>query len=173
MMSTGSIGATRKSASHTNLPPMQTGKVSLPRSQICLPSAWYTVPSYFCSGTGYCSAVSLDMKYTPLPVSTTALLSAQPISAFTSIDGPLLSRTDVAFEDQGRSGQKRVTHCWPEQSCLEYVLAPADPRLTAPSYLGSFENSALSHGTHSTHCLDLPFRYFLVAEVLLPGNHSS
>ena len=86
----------------TNLPPMQTGKIFLPRSRICLPSAWYTVPSYFCRGTGYYSAISLDMRFTPLPVSTTALLSALPISAFSSIDGPLLSPTEVSFEDPGR-----------------------------------------------------------------------
>ena len=108
MMSTGSIGATRKSATHTNLTTMQTGKVFLPSSWICLPSVWYTVPSYICSGTGYCSAVSLDMMFTPKLVSTAALLSAPPISALTSIDGPPLSPTDVAFEDPGRFRTKTV-----------------------------------------------------------------
>ena len=100
MMFTGSIGATRKL--HTNLPPMQTCKNLLPRSRICLPSAWYFVPSCCCTGTGYCSTIYLDMMFTPLPVSITALHSAPPISTCTSIDGPLLFTTEVAFEDPGR-----------------------------------------------------------------------
>ena len=129
MMSTGSIGASRKSASRTNLPPMQTGKVFLPRSRICFPSAWYTVPSYFCSGTGYCSAISLDMRFTPLPVSTTALLSAPPISAFTSIDGPLLSPTDVAFEDPGRFRTKTgdTWHFLMARIALNVLFCPFAP----------------------------------------------
>ena len=66
-----------------------------------------------------------------------------------------------------------MTHCWPEQSWLDYVLAPADPRLNAPSCLEFFEYSALSHGAHITQFLALPSRSFLFADVSLPGNHSS
>ena len=122
MMSSGSIRCIRTSASHTNLPHMKTGQVFLPKCRICLPSAWYTVPSYFCNGTGYSSATSLDMKFTPLLVSTTALRSAPPTSAFTSIDGryflplKLLLRIPVVLR------QKRLTNCWQEQSLMDYVL---------------------------------------------------
>ena len=113
-----------------------------------------------------------------MPVSTTALLSAPPISAFTSIDGPLLSPTDVAFEDPGRFRTKTGDTLLagavlgglcsrPGRSSFIWVIR------TAPSYLGSFENSALSHGMRSSQRLALPFRSFLVAEVSLPGNHLS
>ena len=40
------------------------------------------------------------MSFSPLKVSTAALRSAPPISAFTCIDGSLISTAEVAFEDQ-------------------------------------------------------------------------
>ena len=175
MIFTGSIGATRKSASQTDLPRMQTGMANLPRSRICWPSAWDTVTwcvTNFCSGTRYCSAISLDMRFTQLKVSTIALRSAPPKSAFIVSMGRyflplnLLSRIWAVLA-------KWKTHNWLKQTWVNYILAPDDPRLNPPSYFDSFENSDLSHGTQSTQCLASPSRSIMVAEVSLPGNHFS
>ena len=152
---------------------MQTGKIFLPSSRICLPSAWKTVPTYFRSDTRYCSAMSLDIRFTPQSVSTTAFCSAPPISAFTSIDRSLLSPTEVVSEDPGRFRKKTCDTLLAGAVLAGFYSRPGRSSFNCSFLLDSFEYNAFSHGAHITQCLVLPSRSFLVADVLLPGNHFS